>query len=387
MRIIERWSAMLLFFFLAALALILSIYKPHHNWDIIGYIASAKYFEQQDIEALHSFTYGHLKDSLPAKKYQRLVQDTGDGYRPDIYADPTAFEEQLPFYQVRIVYSGLIYLLYKTGVNIVFATHIVSGFAVAAAVVVLYQISVSYLLKPLIYAVPPLAVLFGILSLARHSTPDGLAFFAFTAAVYLYLKQRFYLILILLPILVAIRTDLILFVIPFQLLIIVIDKSTVWKTALSMIVSVAVYFSIGVYFGNSGWATVYYFVFIQHLTHPISKPATLTVGNYFSALLRGTFDLLTNQAFILYSVLAAYSLYLIKVNARTKSITNILKSSPPAGLTVVCLFYVVSHFLAYPAALDRYFTAAYLTGAFAFLLLITDYLKSSQSGLYNTDLD
>jgi hypothetical protein len=68
----------------------------------------------------------------------------------------------------------MIYLLYKTGVDIILATHLISGLAVVVAIAFLYLMSVSFLSKPFIYTSPPLAVIFGILDLARYSTPDGL---------------------------------------------------------------------------------------------------------------------------------------------------------------------------------------------------------------------
>ncbi len=74
MRLVERLPAPLLFFLLAAFALTLSAYKPFLNWDMIGYIAAAKSFEERDFEALHSFTYDQLRHSVPDAIYEVLVQ-------------------------------------------------------------------------------------------------------------------------------------------------------------------------------------------------------------------------------------------------------------------------------------------------------------------------
>jgi hypothetical protein len=380
MRIIERFLALSLFLLLATCAIIVSVYKPYYNWDIIGYIASAKSFEQQDIELLHSFTYDQLRNSLSAEKYEELTQENGSGYRHSISTDPSAFKEQLPFYQIRPVYTGMIYLLYKIGVNIVLATHLISGFAVVVAIAFLYLMSVSFLPKPFIYAIPPLAVIFGVLNLARYSTPDGLAFLAVIVSVYLYLKARFNLLLILLPIVVGIRTDFILFVIPLLFFIFALNKCNVWKTALSTFMSVAIYFGVGAYWGYPGWSTTFYFTLIQILTHPISMPPKLTVKDYFHILfIQSRILILYNEVFILYMIIAAYSLFLIKINAKTKSVLITFKSSPSAVLAVVCLFFVVSHFLTFPVAWIRFFSAPYLIGAFSLLSMVTDYLKSSQS--------
>lgn len=374
MRLVERLLAPLLFFFVAACALYLSIYEPFLNWDMIGYIAAAKSFEERDLESLHSFTYDQLRDSVPDAVYQDLTQAGGRHVRS---TDPYAFKEIMPFYQIRPVYTGLIYLFYKTGINIVFATHMISGIAVVVAVAFLYLMSVSFLVKPLIYAVPPLALIFNVLDLAKYSTPDALAFLAVILSAYLYLKKRIALLLILLPIMLGIRTDLILFTIPL-LLFFVFERSTRWKAALLIFISVAIYISIGAYWENPGWSTIFYITLVPGVASPISMIPTLTASVYFYALFTGTRRLVFNESFILYILVAASSLYVIKNHAKTTSVVIAFKSSS-AVLAVVCLVFVVSHFLAFPVAWDRFFSAPYLIGAFSLLVMMTDYLKASNS--------
>jgi hypothetical protein len=68
----------------------------------------------------------------------------------------------MPFYQIRPLYTGSIYLLYKLGIDIGFATHIVSGIAVAMALVLLYIMSFSILGHPFSYAVPFFTLIFGV---------------------------------------------------------------------------------------------------------------------------------------------------------------------------------------------------------------------------------
>jgi len=375
MRLVERLSAPLPFFLLAAFALTLSVYKPLYNGDIICYIAAAKSFDERDFESLHSFTYDQLRNSVPGATYEELVQGSR---RHAISTDSSAFKEQLPFYQIRPLYTGLIYLFYKTGVNIVFATHMVSGVAVVVAVAFLYLMSVSFLAKPLIYTVPPLALIFGIVDLARFSTPDGLVFLAVILSAYLYLKQRIALLLIFLPIMLGIRTDLILFTIPFVCFVFLFERSSRWKAAQSIFVSVAIYIGIGAYWENPGWSTIFYCTLVQPLTHPISMPPTLTTQHYFYALFDGIKNSLNNKSLVLYVLAAAYSLYLIKTHAKTTSFVIALKS-PSAVLTVVCLLFLVSHFLAFPVAWNRFFSAPYLVGAFSCLVMMTNHLKVSYS--------
>jgi hypothetical protein len=254
----------------------------------------------------------------------------------------------------------------------------VSCVAVIIAVAFLYLLSVSFLPRPLTYAVPLFALIFNVPDLAKFSTPDGLAFLAVILSAYLYLKKRIALLLFLLPVVLGIRTDLILFTVPLLCFIFLFERSSRWKAGLSLFLSVAIYVGIGAYWENPGWSTIFYFTLVQQLTHPISMPPTLTTQKYFYVLFSGIKSLSVNKSLILYVLVASYSLYLIKNHAKTTSLVIKSKSSS-AMLTVVCLVFIVSHFLLFPLALDRFFSGPYLIGAFSLLVMITDFLKASDS--------
>ena len=348
---IRRLSAPLLFFVLVTTALYVCIYNPLYNWDMIGYIAVAKSFENQDVKSLHLFTYDKLRQSVPSKKYEAMVQDS---YGLAINTDLSAFNEQIPLYKIRPIYTGLIYLLYRIGVDIVFATYIISGVSVCVAIAILYLMCDSFLPKPLIYAVPPLAVIFGILDIARYSTPDGMAFLTVILSAYIYMKNRIVPLLILLPIMIGIRTDLIPYTIPLLCIIFVFERSIRGKTALSIFISIFIYIGIGVYSGHPGWSTIFYYTLVQHLTHPISQPPILTAHDYFYTLYRGTREIVNNIPAILYSIVAICSVYMINKHAKTTSLINAIKS-PSVVLSLVCLVYFVFHFLLFPVFWERLF--------------------------------
>ena len=115
MELVKRAAAPVLYLLIAVLALWQSASKPMHNWDMIGYVAAAKSFEESDASALHDFTYRQLRESVTHKKYTSLASGKGDLYRETISEDPAAFAEQLPFYRIRPVYTGLIYLSTRRG--------------------------------------------------------------------------------------------------------------------------------------------------------------------------------------------------------------------------------------------------------------------------------
>ena len=382
--LVERLAAPLLFLIVAAYALSLSIVQPFHNWDVIGYIAAAKSFEQHDPESVHSFTYAELRSVLPAVQYEDLARESAPGpghggpYRHAISTDSSAFGEQLPFYQIRPIYTGLVYLFYKVGMDIELATHLISGIAVAVGLMLLYLMATSFLVKPLIFLLPPLAIAFGVLELPKFSTPDGLAFCAVMAAVYVYLKARTNLLLIALTLMLGIRTDLILFTMPLLLALFALDRKNRRKIAFAALASVAIYLGILAYCKNPGWSTFFYCTMVQRCTHPISNPPTLAVHEYVDALVGGTADLFSDKIFIFYLLVLAASLYLIKARAKATSFAQAI-ATRPAILAAVCLAFVGGRFLVLPAEWDRSFSAPYVVSAFAFLHLVSERLNASRS--------
>ena len=335
---------------------------------MIGYIAAAKSFEESNIESIHSFTYNELRNSVSSNEFTELVDGN---YRQTMYTDPSAFKEQLPFYKIRPVYSGLVFLLYKAGVNTIFATHIISGVAVAIAIAILYFMADSFLAKPFIYVLPLLAIIFGIFDLARFSTPDGLAFLFVILSAYLYLVKRFTPLLILLPFMIGVRTDLILYTTPLLIYILAIDGNNRWKVLLSLLASAVIYIGIGRHYENTGWSTVFSFSLINRITHPISMPSSLTLDQYLFALTNGVKSLTGNKAALLNIFIATYSIYRLTNISKTVSAHTAFKSTP-AVLTIVCSCFMVSHFLAFPVLWDRFFSGPWMVCAFSLLLIMTN---------------
>ncbi len=380
MKSISRLLLLSLFIIIGIYALAASAWKPHQNWDMIMYIAVAMSYEESDVASLHAFTYNTLQHSISDEKYKSLVQGE---YRQAIHLDQSAFKEQLPFYQIRPLYTGLIYLLYKAGVNIAFATHMVSGFAVFGGLILLYLMSASILGYPFAYAVPFFTLIFGAVDIARYSTPDGMAFLAVMLSAYLFVKDRIVLLIVFLPVMVGIRTDLILYVIPL-LLVAGLSKSEYRKLAtISVFVSVLFYFAIEVLSNNPGWSTTFYFTLVQPLTHPLSQPPVLTVNHYLNAVFRGLIRIPLDSTFVLYCLISLIYIEALRSQVKTTSLINALRY-PATSLSIVSLFFVLSHFALFPVTWSRFFVGQYLIGAFSLLVMMTDCLKMKTTAQQGT---
>jgi hypothetical protein len=353
----------------AGAALWLSIYRPFHNWDVVGYVAAAKSFEQSDTAALQAFTYAELRAVLPAEVYEDIAREKNLGagrgalYRRTVNTNPAAFAEQLPYYKIRPLYVSLIYLFYKAGVDIEFATHLISGIAVALALLVLYLTAIPRLNITLACLLPLLAWMFGVFDLARFSTPDGLAFFAVLLIAYLLSRRRIDWLCLALPVALCVRTDLMLFTAPLLLALFVTERKCRIQIALSGAASLVAYVGILTHYHHPGWATLFYFNVIERCIYPLSNPPTLTLQDYFTALANGTTALLADKAFLAYLALIALAACLL----RKPTLTSV-----PAILLLASFVHIVCRFLVLPFMWERFFTAPYTISALALFWLIRD---------------
>ncbi|MBD3350108.1 MAG: hypothetical protein GF364_01320 [Candidatus Lokiarchaeota archaeon] len=370
----NRLLIFLLFFFLILLSFTLSIFAPYHNWDMIGYIAASKAFETSDVKLLHDYTFSQLKTTVSDSEYIALT--TGNQYRKIISANPAAFEEQLVFYQIRPIYTSSIYLLSKVGLKIGFATHLISGISIGISLLLVYFLTIRFLSVPFALTIPLFLLLFRIPNLARYSSPDGLAFLAVITSIYLLITQRIFLLLFLLPLLLGIRTDLILFTIPLMVYIFLFYKySRLWPV-LSLIFSLIVYFFIAFFWKNPGWTTIFYFTFVEILPYPLSAPPELTINQYAIALVNGFKNHVINESFLVYLIGIIYSFFVVRDDIRKNIMRTIC--NPWLAIIVICSIYLTLHFFAFPIPEERFYSGYYFLCVFSFYALLNEKLELSR---------
>ena len=375
-----------LFLLVAIYSLIVSVYRPWHNFDMVMYVAAAKNFEESDINALQDFTYQAVRASVPESTYAELTGNSNNdqataAYRNQLHTDPSAFEEQLPFYHIRPLYNGAIYLLHKAGIDIVFATHLISAVAVVVGLALLYALSISVLGYPFAYAIPFFAFIFDVGNLAKLSTPDGMTFLVIVLSAYFYLKNKTTALLFLFPLMIGIRTDLVLYVFPFLFAMVLSKAESRPRLAASTIASAMAYFAIVWFSGNAGWSTVFYFSFVEWLTHPISMPPpSLTVDHYIQALIPGLMGFYRDVDFQLYGLITLCFFSMTVYGVKMRLWPGLLRS-PTVLLSVVGVIFVSSHIIALPIVTNRYFIGAYLVGFFSLLILMRDYCRRERKSM------
>ena len=382
LQLLHRAVATLVYAATAIYTLTLSVNQPFHNWDVVAYIAAAEAFEQPDPVALHAFTYAELRNVLPADKYEELArehpQDNSRGtvYRHAVRSDPAAFVDQLPFYQIKPAYNGLVFALYKSGIDIELATHLISGVAIAMALMIVCWLAIARLAPPLVYLPPLLAWQFGVLELARFSTPDALAFLVVVAAVALLLRQRVAAALIVLPLALAIRPDLILLTMPLSGIVLLAPRAPRIGIFVSGLASTAIYLAITTHWKTPPWTTYFYCYCSPGLRclHPLAETHAFSPPDYIAALARGARALVVEPNFLLFLTTLAAAAWLLWRLGGLRS--RAVLFSPPAALIAACVVYTACHFLVLPDEWTRFFSTAYLLAALAVLVLLSDWLAS-----------
>jgi len=381
---LKERAPLILFLILGILAVVISVTRPMHNWDMVVYAAAAKSFEEDDINRIHSFVYSRLRQSVPDDEYRALAAPEGSDpdsvYRNIIRSDPEAMAEQLPLFQIRPLYTGIIYIMYKLGVNIYLATHLISGLAVLAGITLLYFISRSTLPTYMTYLVPFGAAAAGVLSLAKYSTPDGLAFFAVLISVYLMIRRKIAFLLVILPLITAVRTDLIIYILPLCMILLAGGWQSKAGICASGLVSIAAYILINTWYSNPGWSTTFHSEFMEVSAYPLSSDTTVSFSDYLRILSREAGNLLLHKKFLLYLPVSAASLICIFRRTGRNALVGLL---PAAALASI--LYVAIHFLVFPDAHERFFAAQYIIGGIAFLYAADIYFISDRIRKWRRD--
>jgi hypothetical protein len=70
---------------------------------------------------IHTNTYKTAQQNLSEKKYNELI-NPHDKYRKKMAESASAFETQLPFFDIKPAYLIIAFLFYKIGVSLTYAT-------------------------------------------------------------------------------------------------------------------------------------------------------------------------------------------------------------------------------------------------------------------------
>src|SRR5438552_5538098 len=166
------------------LAAIYCFKRPLYNWDMLPYTDLILRMDHHNAQEAHYLTYDLTKKNIPSKNFQQLT-DSSNVYRFKMLSDPAAFNEQLPFYVIKPLYTGLAYLFYKLGVSLPQATLVPSFISYLLIGFLLFYWLRIYLSLPITFVISLLIMLSSpLIEVAKLSSPDCLSAFLLLSSFY-----------------------------------------------------------------------------------------------------------------------------------------------------------------------------------------------------------
>ncbi|MCE8417705.1 hypothetical protein LZ190_03110 [Rhodovulum sulfidophilum] len=337
--------------YLAVLSLFLvlnSYTRNHHNWDVIGYTAAAyKLMGETGTDRLSARTYEDIRRATAPETFEKLT--TGD-YRAAVYQDPEALRQQLPFYSIRPLYVALSIAGSKLTGTIAGGTALVSALC-GGLLLILGWAAVSPRSIALAALLPFALYEAGLGSLARLSTPDGLAALVALAALLLCHRhpRPAMLLFALLPLA---RTDFVI-LLPFAALLLHGRVPRLWIAAMLGVGAAAVV-GLNAFSGNYGYLRIFDFTLVSGpQPYPAEMEETLGVTDILDAYARGLQRLVSKDTGMI-ALLLGTAGFLAAKAMRGRLL-------PFDKAVLAALGFVLLHFLAFPSGFVRhYFVAACL---------------------------
>lgn len=337
-------------------ACIFALKRPYYNWDMLPYMAIALRIDNPQIHTVHNMTYKSAKENIPAREYGFLISSD---YRKRMAESPASFHRQLPFYIVKPLYIGLVYLFYKSGISLPVSTVLPSVVAYFLIGLLLLHWLAKYL-KPFFAIAGGLLIMYStyMMSAARISSPDCLSAFFLLAAIYFIIQTpslKFMFLFFILAILTRIDNIVTAFtIISFLAFGRTWEKEILIKHYFLMIsVMIACYFGITFLATPFNWNVFYYPTFATSLDLSKKIHSTFPLREYFSlmyskAITAVVFSHITTFIFIVLLIFVPWR-------------GHVRKFTFDQLFALLLVSTIIVRFILFPDLSDRFYTAFYLT--------------------------
>ena len=332
---------------------------PLYGWDVVGYVASVYELSGLSGDALRDATYDDVRKAVPPDTFLEFIRGT---YGATTYEDPSALQQQIPFYKIRYVYVWMTYVLGQFTGSFSQATVLItaaSGFLIVLTSGILFWNSRSVIA---FLFVPPAVILGGALTLSRLSSqPDALTVMVSIFLCALILFRKHMMVALLIALLPLFRTDYIIFAL--AICVILFLRGNPRLAVLSVFFALLIYFAVNHFSANYGHAVIFNFSLIASPhPYPLSMPISDNFFDYVKAYIRGIWNLNNEPRVFFYPGIYTIALiFLIHDRSHNRFFT----------IYFCCLFFVTLHFLLFPHVVFRYYfmlpwaSIMYLAEAFA----------------------
>lgn len=290
-----KWSLSFLFFIIILSYLTYSSYQKRvYDWDMPGYLGSIYSCDFPDNSLkVHHLTYSSIKREAPAEKYHDIISLN----LPNkvFEKNHSAFNEQLPYYQIKIGYNFFVYLFYRLGFSGPTSIFIVNFLAYFFSGLLLFyfikkNFPNNYFLAPIIsisiLSIPALR------EMTENSTPDIFSFVLLLSFMISVLQGKLKILqFIFLLFSILIRPDYIVFALSYVGMILIYqyfilkEKKDFYFIIFQGIALATVYIFVIKYFNYPGWKDVFYDTFIHRRPIISEEIAHFTFKQYWDIVI------------------------------------------------------------------------------------------------------
>jgi len=311
-----------------------------------------------NIEKIHKEVYTIAKQSVPESVFSKLV-DSGSAYRRSVFASPAAFNQQLPFYVVKPLYTRICYVFYKWGISLPKATALPSVISFFLISLLLYSWVGKYLPQIPAFIFSTLFMLSPfMLETAKLSTPDLFSALLLTTGIYCYVELRnqvlaaFFLLLSIFA-----RLDNVIPVALISLVIFYIEKTKtgmpLWKYISFSVAVIASYLLISWQAHRFGWGVFYYPDFATHLNPYYDTKRPFSFSGYFSLVKSQLMTGLYYSSLMIF----VFSGFLLAYFSKSNNEKN---TSIESLFAFAFLVTIIIRFILQPVVADRFYVGYYL---------------------------
>jgi len=366
-------------FLFVILKIILNVSEPSYDYDLIGYIASAKSIENKDKTIVFNETINELENNLPKNIYNNWFS------QKSLMSDEKSLYEHLPFYQIRKGYTYGIYILSQLGLSMTKASYYLSNIFILLSLVLLSFFSLKHIGSPFNIISPFVLIVFGVNLVSRITTPDSMLYFSCVLCSLLYLENKNYILLIIIPLTILIKTDLIIYAMLIYSFLFLFKNTSKYKIISSFIFTVTFYFYTNLFSYNYGYANLFYYTFINRVKYPASIEYDYSMKDYFFILKSRIDQIFTNydswssSLFLLMLIIFILISYYLVNQKQDKGLIIVFKKNPYVSLIYLNYLYIFIHFFLFPRPDIRFFSSNYAIIIFSLFSMFDKFLLVDKS--------
>ena len=353
-----------------------------YNWDMLGYMALALEWEEEDPAEVHRRTYAAARERLPERVFGGLVAPVrgveDGGVRFQRAKDPEAFTEHIAFYRARVLYTLLILGVHKCGAPLADTTWWISlaSFGLTA-LVVLAWVARHVALVPAALVALGLAHSPALIETATFSTADALGTLVTCLGVFLFVERRArFAAAAVLTAAICVRPDAVIFNVFLIAGVFLLEPAGARPSVRFLLgwlaASLLAYFAVQRFSGSYGWWPLFWISFVRKEVHPSRLPTAPDLGVYWEVLSRQVTEALGSPVFV-YAALALLGLFL------WRRFGERARENRHAVVLGTLLAAYLARYLLFPQLWDRFFAPFYVLVPLLLLSMLSTRLRSPEA--------